>query len=158
MAEIAITAVSEELREILAEAMLREPPLVENKEHVVVSSPVEMPRDRHTRLGIFLYRVSEHVLSRPEAMHIKGPLGFVLSYLMVPLGPDALHCQQILGRVLCSLHEHSKLTVPDAGGELDLALLRHPLDEAIHIWSALDAPYQCALYYDVRIVRLGDEP
>jgi|GEM_PF-3313622 len=158
MRERAIAAVSEALRAILAEALLDEPALVDSSDKITLASPAEMPRDRHTRLGIFLYRLSEHVLSRPEAMQIQGPLGFVLSYLIVPVGPDAMQCQHILGRVLRTLHEHSKLHVPDAGGELGLALLRHPLDEAIHLWSALDTPYQCALYYDVRIVRLGDEP
>jgi hypothetical protein len=157
MGEGAIAAVSETLREILAEALLREPSLVDKNDQVVLASPVDMPRDRHTRLGIFLYRVSEHVLSRPEAMRIKGPLGFVLSYLIVPLGPESVRCQQILGRVLRTLHEHSKLQVPEAGGELDLMLLRHPLEEAIRLWSAVDTPYQCALYYDVRIARLADE-
>jgi hypothetical protein len=157
MGEPAIAAVSETLREILAKALLREPSLVDKNDQVLVASPVDVPRDRHTRLGIFLYRVSEHVLSRPEAMRIKGPLGFALSYLIVPLGPDPVQCQHILGRVLRTLHEHSKLTVPEAGGELDLMLLRHPLEEAMRLWSALDAPYQCALYYDVRIVQLADE-
>lgn len=154
MGERAIAAVSEALRGILAKSLLDEPPLVEENEHVVLASPIAIPLDRHTRLGIFLYRVSEHVLSRPEAMHIKGPLGFSLSYLIVPLGPNAVRCQQILGRVLRTLYGHSKLQVPEAGGELDLTLLRHPLEEAIGLWSALDTPYQCALYYDVRIVRL----
>ena len=157
MAERAIAAVSQALREILAEALLREPSLVDKNDHVVLASPVDMPRDRHTRLGVYLYRVSEHVLSRPEAMRIKGPLGFVLSYLIVPLGPDPAQCQQILGRVLRTLHEHPTLQVPEAGGELELMLLRHPLEEAIRLWSAVDTPYQCALYYDVRIARLTDE-
>jgi hypothetical protein len=157
MGERAIAAVSEELRAILAEALLREPPLVEKDEHVVLASPADMHLDRHTRLGIFLYRVHEHVLSRPEAMRIKGPLGFALSYLMVPVGPDPARSHQILGRVLRTLHDCSELEVPEAGGQLDLALVRHALDEAMRLWSALDTPYQCALYYDVRIVRLTDE-
>jgi hypothetical protein len=157
MEERAIAAVSEALRETLAEALLGDPALVDQDDHVALASPADMPRDRHTRLGIFLHRVSEHVLSRPEAMRIRGPLGFVLSYLIVPLGPDPMRCQQILGRVLRTLHEHQKLQVPEAGGELDLMLLRHPLEEAIGLWSALDTPYQCALYYDVRIVRLADK-
>ena len=157
MGEKAIVAVSEALRTILVEAMLQDPPLVEKDEHVVLGSPADIPRDRHARLGIFLYGVSEHVLSRPEAMRIKGPLGFSLSYLIVPLGPEAALCQQMLGRVLRTLHQHAKLQVPEAGGELDLMLLRHPLEEALRFWSALDTPYQCALYYDVRIVRLVEE-
>ena len=156
MGERAINAVSAALQTILTEALLCDPSLVESADKVVLASPAEMPRDRHTRLGIFLYRVNEHVLSRPEAMQIQGPLGFVLSYLIAPVGPEEARCQHILGRVLRTLHEHSKLQVPEAGGELSLTLLRHPLDESIHLWSVLGSPYQCALYYDVRIVRLGD--
>ncbi len=158
MGERAIAAVSEALRGILAEALLEEPPLLDKDEHVLLASPADIPRDRHTRLGIFLYRVSEHVLSRPEAMRIKGPLGFLLSYLILPVGPDAAQCQQVLGRVLRTLYQHPMLQVPEAGGELELTLLRHPLEEAMQLWSALDTPYQPALYYDVRIVRLADEP
>ena len=158
MGERAIAAVSEALRQTIADALLHEPALVEKEEHVIIGSPAEMPHDRHTRVGIFLYRVHEHVLSRPEAMHIKGPLGFVLSYLVVPLGPDPARCQEIVARVLRTLHEHAKLTVPEAGGELDVSLLRHPLEEALQLWSALDTPYQCGVYCEVRIVRLEDEP
>lgn len=87
-------------------------------------------------------------------MHTKGPLGFVLSYLIVPLGTDAVHCHHIQGRVLHTLHQHAELHVPEAGGELTLSLLRHPLEKAIQLWTALHTPYQCTLYYDVRIVRL----
>ncbi len=156
MGESAIVVVSEALRGILAEALLCAPPLVDTSDEIVLASPAEMPHDRHTRLCIFLYRVHEHVLSRPEAMQIKGPLGFVLSYLIVPVGPDATHCQHVLGRVLRTLHEHAELQIPEAGGELSVSLLRHPLEEANRLWSALQTPYQCALYYDVRIARLGD--
>ncbi len=156
MGERAIAAVSEALRGILGQALLRDPALVEKEEHVVLASPAEMPRDRHTRLGIFLYRVSEHPLSRPQAMQIRRPLGFSLFYLIAPMGPDALHCQHILGRVLRTLYEHAKLQVPEAGGELDVTLLSHPLEEALQLWSALDTPHTCALYYTVRIVRLVD--
>ncbi len=156
MGERAIAAVSETLRQTIADALLHEPALVEKEEHVVIGSPTDMPRDRHTRVGIFLYRVSEHPLSRPEAMEIRGPLGFSLSYMIVPVGPDEVQCQQILGRVLHTLYEHARLKVPETGGELDLTLLRHPLEEACQLWAALDTPYACALYYDVRIVQLLD--
>jgi len=158
MGERAIAAVSEALRKILAEAMLRNPPLVERDDYVVLCSPTEIPHDRHTRLGIFLYHVSEHVLSRPEAMHIGGPLGFSLAYLITPVGQDPLRCQEILARALRTLYDHARLQVPEAGGELDVAPLRHPLEEKLQLWSALDTPYSLALYYDVRIVRLIDEP
>jgi hypothetical protein len=156
MGERAIAAVSEVLRGILVQSLLHEPPLVEKEEHIVIGSPAEMPHDRHTRVGIFLYRANEHPLSRPEAMEIRGPLGFSLSYMIVPVGPDETRCQQILGRVLRTLHEHARLEVPEAGGELDLTMLRHPLEEALQLWSALDTVYACALYYDVRIVQLID--
>ena len=156
MGERAIAAVSAALRDTLAAALLNAPPLIDHDDKVILASPVEVPHDRHTRLCIFLYRIHEHVLSRPEAMQIKGPLGFVLSYLIVPIGPDAERCQHMLGRVLRTMHEHAELQIPEAGGELSLSLLRHPLEEAIHLWSALDIPYQCALYYEVRIVKVGD--
>jgi len=156
MAERGITAVSETLRQILAEALLREPALLEKDEHVVLLSPAEIPHDHRTRLGLFLYRVSEHALSRAEAMRIQGPLGFTLSYLLVPVGPDALRCQHILGRVLHTLYDHPKLHIPEAGGDVELILLTHSLEEATQLWTALDTPYTCALYYSVRIVRLSD--
>jgi len=156
MTERGIAAVSESLRQILVEAMLREPALVEKSEHVLLASPAEIPHDRHTRLGLFLYRVSEHALSRAEAMRIQGPLGFTLSYLIVPVGPDALRCQHILGRVLHVLYDHPKLQVPDAGEDVELVLLTHSLEEATQLWTALDTPYACALYYSVRIVRLSN--
>jgi hypothetical protein len=138
MGERAIAAVSEVLRGILVQSLLHEPPLVEKEEHIVIGSPAEMPHDRHTRV------------------EIRGPLGFSLSYMIVPVGPDETRCQQILGRVLRTLHEHARLEVPEAGGELDLTMLRHPLEEALQLWSALDTVYACALYYDVRIVQLID--
>jgi hypothetical protein len=154
--ETAIAAVSECLRGMLAQTLLEPPPLVEGDGQVVLASPSEVPRDRHTRLCVFLYRVHEHVLSRPEAMQIHGPLGFVLSYLVTPSGPDVGLCQHILGRVLRTCYSHSVLRVDEAGGELQLTLVRHALEEMLQIWSALDAPYQCSLCYEVRIVKLGD--
>ena len=105
---------------------------------------------------MYLYRVHEHVLSRPEAMEIRGPLGFALSYMVAPVGPNAERCQQILGRVLRTLHAHGKLNLAEAGGEVEIRLLRHPVEEALQLWTALQAPYSCALYYDARIVQLGD--
>lgn len=156
MGQRAIAAVSEALRDILAETLLVEPALVEATDRVLLASPSDMPHDRHTRLCVFLYRIHEHALSRAEAMHIQGPLGFVLSYLIVPVGPDATQCQLILGRVLRALHEHSTLQVPEAGGELQVMPLRHSLEEAAQLWRALDAPYQCGLCYEVRIVKVGD--
>jgi len=155
MSELAIVAVSRMLRDILVEGLLRDPPVLEKPEHVVLSSPAEIPRDRHMRLALFLYRVHEHVLSRPEALEIRGPLGFALSYMVVPVGPDAEKCQQILGRVLRTLYAHSKLDVREAGGEVELRLLRHSLEEALQLWSALQTPFCCALYYDLRIVQLA---
>ena len=89
-------------------------------------------------------------------MEIRGPLGFSLSYMIVPVGPDEVHCQHILGRVLHSLYEHARLKIPESGDELDVMLLRHALEEACQLWEALDTPYTCALYYDVRIVQLLD--
>lgn len=157
MGDRAIAAVSETLREMLAQALLGDPALLEGEEHVVLASPAEMPHDRHTRLGIFLYRVAEHPLSRPEAMQIRGPLGFTLSYLIVPVGPDATRCQHILGRVLRTLHENARLRVPEAGESVDLTLIRHPLEETLRLWSALDTPYACAIYCDVRIVQLAEQ-
>ena len=154
MGERAIAAVSSALREILASALAAEPPLVEREDYIVLASPTEMPRDRHARLGVFLYRVNQHVLSRPEAMEIRGPLGLVLSYMLVPIGPDAELSQAILGRVLRTLHQHTKLEVPEAGGKVELRLLTHPLDEPLKLWTALGTPYSCALYYDVRIVQV----
>jgi hypothetical protein len=158
MGERAIAAVSETLRAMLAEAMLRDPSLVERDEHVLLASPAEIPHDRHTRLGIFLYHIAEHVLSRPEAMHIRGPLGFSLSYLITPVGPDPLLCQEIMARVLRDLHDRARINVQEAGGELEVALLRHTLEEKLQLWAALDTPYSCALYYGVRIVQLICEP
>jgi hypothetical protein len=157
MGDRAIAAVSETLREIVTQALLDDPALLEGKEHVVLASPADMPHDRYTRLGIFLYRVAEHPLSRPEAMQIRGPLGFSLSYLIVPVGPDAIHCQHILGRVLRTLYENAKLRVPEAGETVDLTLIRHPLEESLQLWSALDTPYTCAIYCDVRIVQLMEQ-
>jgi len=156
MGERAIAAVSQALQEILVESLLHDPALIDDTEGVVLMSPAEVTRDRHTRLCLFLYRIHEHVLSRPEAMQIKGPLGFVLSYLITSVGPDAVRCQHILGRVLRTLHQHAELQIPEAGGEVSLSLLRHPLEEALQLWSALQTPHQCALCYDVWIVKLGD--
>jgi hypothetical protein len=156
MGERAIAAVSEALRGIVVESLMSQPPLVEKEEHIVIGSPAEMPHDRHTRVGIFLYRASEHPLSRPEAMEIRGPLGFSLSYMIVPVGPDETRCQHVMGRVLRTLHDRARIQVPEAGGELDVTILRHPLEEALQLWSALDTAYACALYYDVRIVQLID--
>lgn len=156
MAEDAIAAVSRALRDIVAEALVQEPALVEKPEHVVLSSPAEIPRDRHARLAVFLYRVNEHVLSRPEAMEIRGPLGFALSYVLAPVGPDAVRCQQMLGRVLRVLHASGTQRIAQVGGEVEIRLLRHSLEEALQLWTALQTPFTCALYYDVRIVQLGD--
>jgi hypothetical protein len=156
MGERAIALVSEALRGILAAALLDNPALIEATDKVLLASPGDMPHDRHTRLCVYLYRIHEHALSRAEAMHIQGPLGFILSYLIVPVGPDAIQCQHILGRVLRALHDHAMLRVPDAGGELQVTALRHPLGEAARLWQALDAPFQCSLCYEVRIVKVGD--
>jgi hypothetical protein len=157
MSERGIVAVSSTLRDILSESLLQPPPLLETSDDIILTSPVEAAGDRQTRLSIFLYRIHEHVLSRPEAMQIRGPLGFVLSYMIVPLGSDAARCQSILGRVLRALYLHAELQVPEAGNEVNLALLRRSPEEVSRLWSALQVPYRCALYYDVRIVRLGNE-
>jgi hypothetical protein len=156
MGERAVAAVSGALRGILAQALVQAPSLVAVDGHVVLASPSDVPRDRHTRLCLFLYRIHEHALSRPEAMRIHGPLGFVLSYLVTPVGPDPVLCQHVLGRVLRTFYSHSTLRVDDAGGELQLTLLRHAPEEMAQIWSALDAPFQCSVCYEVRIVKLGD--
>jgi hypothetical protein len=156
MGERAIAAVSETLQRIVGETLMEEAALLDSAEHVVLSSPAEMPHDRRTRVGIFLHQVSEHALSRPQAMQIRGPLGFSLSYMIFPVGPDAALCQHILGRLLRTLYDHTTLQVPEAGGEVDLALATYSLDQMLSLWSALDTPYSCALYYVVRIVRLPD--
>ena len=66
---------------------------------------------------------------------------------MTPIGLDAGLCQHILGRVLRTYYSHSVLHVDEANGELQLTLLRHPLEEAVQLWSALDAPYLCSQCY-----------
>ena len=154
MGEESIAFVSEALRALLATAMLEEPPLLESREHVVLASPADMPHDRHPRLGIFLYQVNEEALLRVEAGKEQRPLTVSLCYLVAPVGPDSLRCQKILARVLRTLYGRGRIRVPQTGDELELLLHQRSFEEQTRLWLALDTPYACALYYDVRSVPL----
>ena len=124
----------------------------------IIASPADMSDDRHTRVGSFLCHVDRHVLYRPRAMHDRGPRGFSLAHLIAPEVPEPLRCQEIPARVLCMLCDPARIQVPEAGDELEVALEQHSVGEKMQLWSALDAPYPCALYYDGRMVRLTNEP
>jgi hypothetical protein len=167
----ALSATSLTLREFLKNS-LTSVGLIDGTKHVSLDNPQEMEKRHHSGLSVWLYRIvrDDQTMNapaeRPSRNKVKRTcLPFRLHYLIAPIlktkGDSAETEQQILGRVIQSLHDNPILRGSDLKGNLEgknleLYLRLEPLtlEEITKIWDALDASYQLCVSYEVSVVRI----
>ncbi|MBC7265185.1 MAG: DUF4255 domain-containing protein [Chloroflexi bacterium] len=171
MKDSALVDVSESLRAVLFVGLTAEPALVTDSSAITFASPADLPAGRPSRLSLYLYRVTEHALSRARRtdvgspLHEEGsPLELVLYYLLTPYAATPEEEMRLLARVLQTLYDHAVLSGADLRGELagSSALqvrIRAPeMEEWIALWSALRTPMRLAISCEVRVARIGGVP
>jgi Pvc16 N-terminal domain len=137
---------------------------------VSLNNPQQMAENHLTGLSVWLYRIvrDDQTLNaaaeRPSRNKVKRTcLPFRFHYLIAPIlktkGDGAETEQQILGKVIQSLHDTPILRGGDLKGDLEgknleLYLRMEPLtlEEITKIWDALDASYQLCVSYEVSVV------
>lgn len=168
MKDSALVDVSESLRAVLFTGLSTEPALLTDPSAISFASPADLPAGRPARLSLYLYRVSEHALSRARRtdvgspLHEEGsPLELVLYYLLTPYAATPEEEMRLLARVLQTLYEHPMLSGTHLQGELagNSALqvrIRAPeMEEWTTLWAALRTPMRLAISCEVRVARIG---
>jgi hypothetical protein len=143
---------------------------------VSLNSPREMREDlQQEGLSVWLYRIvrDETRLNIPDE-RLPGdllrppPLPLRLHFLMTPVtfsgpgggGPDVE--QQILGRLMQTLHTHAVLRGIDLVGtdlegtetEIHAHLETLALDELSRVWEAIEGSFQLAVSYELSVVNI----
>ena len=142
---------------------------------VSLSNPQEMLENNLEGLSVWLYRVvrDEELLNAPAVRDIGGmrmpPLPVRLHLLVTPLrttdvvnGPELE--QVMLGKVLHSLYDHPCFRGADLQGDLSgtqsefhLRLEPMTLEDITRVWTALDAPYELSVSYELTLARIRSE-
>jgi len=142
---------------------------------VSLSNPQEMLENHVEGLSVWLYRIvrDEELLNAPPVRDDGGvrlpPLPVRLHLLMTPLrtadvvnGPELE--QVVLGKVLQSLYDHACFRGADLQGDLagtasefHVRLEPMTLEDITRVWSALDAPYELSVSYEVTLARIRSE-
>jgi hypothetical protein len=142
---------------------------------VSLNNPPEMHENNFEGLSVWLYRVvrDEEQLNAP-AVRENGatrmpPLPVRLHLLMTPLRkPDVVNGpeleQVILGKVLHSLYDHPFFRGADlqgdlAGTESEFHVRLEPmtLEDITRVWTALDAPYELSVSYELTLARIRSD-
>jgi hypothetical protein len=142
---------------------------------VSLSNPQEMLDSHVEGLSVWLYRIvrDEEQLNAPALRDAGGmrlpPLPVRLHVLITPLrttdvvnGPELE--QVILGKVLQSLYDHACFRGADLQGDLagttsefHVRLEPMTLEDITRVWSALDAPYELSVSYEVTLARIRSD-
>jgi hypothetical protein len=155
--------------------LLREnlcPDPVVSPESVILASPADKNSD--FRLGLYLYDIKELSEYRstipvyPENnMRVRPPKPLSLYYLLfinnkAQIAAGAEMEQRIFGRAMQVLSDYASLRLTDGNPYLqayenisNISLLNHSFEDKTKIWSALQAPYQVAIYFTVSPVMLS---
>jgi hypothetical protein len=142
---------------------------------VSLSNPQEMLENNLEGLSVWLYRVvrDEELLNAPAVRETGGmrmpPLPVRMHLLVTPLrtadvvnGPELE--QVILGKVLHSLYDHACFRGADLQGDLagtasefHVRLEPMTLEDITRVWTALDAPYELSVSYELTLARIRSE-
>jgi hypothetical protein len=142
---------------------------------VALSNPQEMLENNLEGLSVWLYRVvrDEELLNAPAVREIGGmrmpPLPVRMHLLLTPLrtadvvnGPELE--QVILGKVLHSLYDHACFRGADLQGDLagtpsefHVRLEPMTLEDITRVWTALDAPYELSVSYELTLARIRSD-
>lgn len=168
MKDTALVDVSESLRAVLFAGLSAEPALLTDSSAITFASPADLPAGRPARLSLYLYRVTEHALSRARRtdvgspLHEEGsPLELVLYYLLTPYAATPEEEMRFLARVLQTLYDHAVLSGADLKGGLEgnralQVRIRTPeIEEWTALWAALRTPIRLAVSCEVRVARIG---
>lgn len=135
---------------------------------VFLDSPRTL-RDQDTSIGVslWMYRVTrnEHLLNHPppagEGQFPHQPLPIDLHYLVTPISDDAGDEQDLMGRILQTLHDHAVVRggelrdeLEDSGHELRVTLDALSLEDLTRVWNALQEPYSLSVPYQVSVVSI----
>lgn len=141
-------------------------------------TPQEMEEADATGLSVWLYRIARD----PELLNLPPrrigpntleyrPLPLRLHYLMTPivnehdeLGNDPGLEQFLIGKVLQTLHDHSKIHGAMLRGDLvgtgtTLTVRMEPLglEEITRVWDAMESSYQLCVSYEVSLVLVASD-
>jgi hypothetical protein len=166
---LALSAVSEALRQILWDAIDADPvirPIVGSEAAIVFTNPTQTARDPANRLSLWLYQVNENEFVKnqpmarangPETLRFP-PLALDLSYLVTPFAPSGEADHLLLGKSMQILYDNATTVLLDTANgvaeELHIILCRLSLEELTRIWEALREPYRLSVCYTVRVTRL----
>jgi hypothetical protein len=178
----AIQSCSVTLRELLLDALVRDPdldvffdPARGGVMTVSLLTPQELLDRNSEGVSLWLYRLQrdEQTLNLPpkrlSADRVEPPpLPLRLHYLVTPLvtretRPQAPELEQhILGKVLQVLHDlgslrGSALLADLAGQPLEIFVRLEPLslEEITRVWDALDLSYQLCVSYEVSVIPIA---
>lgn len=142
---------------------------------VSLGNPQEMVENNIEGLSLWLYRIvrDEELLNAPMVRDGGGmrmpPLAVRMHLLVTPLrttdvvnGPELE--QVILGKVLHSLYDHACFRGADLQGDLagtasefHVRLEPMTLEDITRVWTALDAPYELSVSYELTLARIRSE-
>lgn len=181
-----IGVISETLKELLTQNIGKSY-LSFTIDDITLKSPKDM-EDSH-RLSLYLYHIVENPYMKNQPMErvnnnrLKySPLSLNLYYLLTP-NPKVkindkdiatVEIQQILGRAMQVLYDHSILEGPDLKtlleppvqdyvdfydkiGQVRIILNSLSLDDLTKIWGALDTPLMLSAFYEVRVIMIESE-
>jgi hypothetical protein len=168
-----IADASEALRQLLFREMSTGPALVSDVGQISLASPKELEESADgggVKLSVFLYRVLEDATARNRpgvpgngSSLRRPPMAVDLHYLVTPLFDQAITQQQVLGRVIQVLADHSTIELPstDLGDPLAtrgevLRVVLNPvsLEEIARVWQALEMSFRLSVCYVVRVALL----
>ena len=141
---------------------------------VSLSNPQEMLENHIEGLSVWLYRVvrDEELLNAPPVRENgrmrMPPLPVRLHLLMTPLRTEVVNGpeleQVILGKVLHTLYDHACFRGTDLQGDLagtasefHVRLEPMTLEDITRVWTALDAPYELSVSYELTLARIRSE-
>lgn len=165
-----ISDTSAALLRLLRESLCPDP--VVSPESIALASPADKSGD--FQLGLFLYdlrELSEYRSTTPISTGSnslsKPPKQMSLFYLLflnnkAQIAAGAEMEQRIFGRAIQALYDTATLNIAAANPYLapeeahaTLALLNHSFEDKTKIWSALQSPYQIAVYFTAAPVLLS---
>lgn len=164
--------ISETLRELLEDHITRTPIPELHNVPIQLRSPKAMAQDQNPLgISLWLYRVTRNadmlnVPPRriPPDQSARHELPVDLHYLLTPFAGDPKDEQRLLGRVLQTFNDHSKLrgadlhdVLQDTPVELRLSMETPTLEELTKIWTALQEPYKLSVMFMVELAVIDSD-
>lgn len=166
----AIADTSERLLGLLKSALV--PDVLKSPNEIGLRSPAE---HEDVSLGLCLYDIQESEELRQRRMLDTGvdrqtypPIYLSLYYMITAYCESDIKFRQeqeerILGGVIGTFHNHSVLpsggAVINGGMDMQIQLMRLPMEEKSRIWNYPGVPYRLSLFYKVSpvVMRSGKE-